>query len=606
MVAVPGSKEIIHAMRTHVSALSALCALLIAFAAPAQPLPEPPDPAPPADPPADPAEPAEYEGTDAAEPAAADTADAQPGDTAAGSSTGESGLETSDALIAAPPLMPPGEPAPTTDLPPIPLPPPAIFPSQLEDEDSGPILAGIHGGRVFLRDRNDDFRFYPGLRLRTDFYSSPGAPDLPATEGGSALNPYLAMRRVRLELSGEILERLAFTGGFELGGGRIGETTYLGDGTSRFAMASAHDGVVRPAEVTVSYRFRKWLNFTVGQSNAPLSMANRTREYATPFMERNIAIRGFVVPNQKELGLTVWGDVLDDHMLSYEVGIYSGDGPEHPVVDGRPDLIGRIFARPLASLGDGTFTKLAQIGISARHGERDQAYVDYDYPGIASGHGFVLWQPGYVDSLDRITHVLPSGTQNVIGGELRLPFRMPTGSVLELRGEAYYVANNTREAIDGYQQTNTERFGRVKGLGWYGMVSWWACGLDQLVSGEPGMTRPVSADLDKDAPVLRGLEISAIAAGIASNYSGASRLESPADANTPDKNIALYQFGAAIQYWYSWNFRAAINYMVYLAPNSGDSERNQAIVPDNLSIVDGARGTGHLHHELGTRLAISF
>lgn len=593
-------------MRTHVSALTALCALLIPVAASAQPLPEPPDTPPQPEAPEEPAKPVEGESTGPAEPATPADAEPGPGDTAAGSSSTGSDSVTADAMLTAPPLMPSGEPAPTTNLPPIPMPPPAIFPSQLEDEDSAPVLAGIHGGRVFLRDGNDNFRFYPGLRLRTDFYSAPGAPDLPATDGGSALNPYLAVRRVRLEMSGEILERLAFTGGFELGGGRIGDQTYLGDGTSRFAMASAHDGVVRPAEVTVSYRLRKWLNFTVGQSNAPMSMANRTREYATPFMERNMAIRGFVVPNEKELGLTVWGDVLDDRMLSYEVGIYSGDGPNHPAVDGRPDLIGRIFARPLASLGDGTFTKLAQIGISARHGERDQAYVDYDYPGIATGHGFVLWQPGYVDSLDRVTHVLPSGAQNAIGGELRLPFRMPTGSVIELRGEAYYVANNTREAIDGYQQTNTERFGRVKGLGWYGMISWWACGLDQLVSGEPGITRPVSVDLDKEAPVLRGLEISAIASGIAANYSGATRLESTADTNTPDKNIALYQFGATVQYWYSWNFRAAINYMVYLAPDSGDSARNQAIVPDNLSIVDGARGDGHLHHELGTRLAVSF
>ena len=61
-----------------------------------------------------------------------------------------------------------------------------------------------------------------------------------------------------------------------------------------------------------------------------------------------------------------------------------------------------------------------------------------------------------------------------------------------------------------------------------------------------------------------------------------------------------------MQYWFSWNFRAAINYMVYFAPDSGDPSRNQAIVPDNLAVTDGAFGDGHAHHELGTRLAISF
>lgn len=492
----------------------------------------------------------------------------------------------------------------THGLPPVPLAPPAIFPSQLEGEDEL-ALAGMHGGRPFIRDAQDDFRLYPGGRLRTDFYVAPGS-QLPSLQGGNHLHPQVAVRRLRLELSGEMFERLAFTGGIELGGQRIGETAGAFVPSDRFAMASAHDGSVLPGEVTVSYRFRDWLSLTVGQQNVPFSMSNRTREYATTFMERNLAIRGLAVPYDKELGLTIWGELFGKRALSYELGVFTGDGPSRPAVDARGDFAGRIYARPLAHLGDSLLFEQAQIGVSMRHGERDQNYVAYDYPNIATSQGWVLWQPGYVDSLDRATRVIPSGAQNAIGGELRVPFELPVGGSLDLKAEAYYVVNNTREAVFGYEQTNTERFGRLKGVGWYAQVDWWVCCADRPANGEPGVYRPYHVDLEHDAPVLRGLELSLLAAGIVANYSGATREESSPDLNTPASNIAVYQFGTAVQYWFSHNFRAALNYSTYFAPDSGDSTKNQVVVPDDLPGASGAVGGGDMHHELGMRLAVTF
>jgi hypothetical protein len=505
------------------------------------------------------------------------------------------------------PLLPPAAPLPDpgSGLPPVPPPPPAIFPSQLED-DEGDEVVGIHDGRLFIRDLDDTFRLYPGGRARLDFYWSPGAPDLPETQAGSELEAHLFVRRVRLEMSGEIIRRLFFTFGAELGGQRIGSTAYAGLDTSRFAAASAHDGTIRPGEVSVTYKFRDWLNFTAGLYNAPFSMENRTREFATTFMERSIAIRGFVVPNEQELGLTLWGEPLPDRMLAYEVGIFSGDGPDDPTVDPIPDGIGRIFARPLATVGDELLFQQAQIGVSARYGYRDPERVTYDYPTIASNHGFVFWQPGYLDGRDRVTHVLPSGAQRAIGGELRVPFEVPTGAVFDIRAEAYYVANNTREAVDGFQASNTERFGRVNGVGWYAQISWWACCTDQLVNGEPGIFRPYTVNLGDDSATKRGLEIAAIASGIHADYKSATREGSAPDPNLPDSDITVYQFGGAIQYWYGWNFRAALNYMAYFAPSSGSPIDNAAVVPDNLHIENGVAGGGHVHHELGTRLAVTF
>jgi hypothetical protein len=488
----------------------------------------------------------------------------------------------------------------------VPLAPPALFPSQLDDEAQDEELVGVHQGRFFVRDAHDTFRLYPGIRLRNDLHAAIGAPDVPATEGGRALQTSLLVRRVRLELSGEIMERIAFTGGVELGGGRIGATRYSGPTTERFVPPNAADGAVRPAEVTVSYRLRKWLGVTLGQQNMPFSLSNRTREFATPLTERTIGIRGFAVPHEQDLGLTVWGD-LPNGMLSYEVGVFGGDGPEQAFADGNADFAGRIYSRPLASLGKSTFFERAQIGVSARHGERDQQFVDADYPNLATAQGTVMWQPGYVDGFDRVTRVMGSGAQNAIGGELRLPFDLPWGRAIEARGELYYQVNNTREAIEGFELTNTERFGRMKGLAWYGLVSFWLAG-DPFAYGHPGIYRPYHVDLDKPAPpTLRGLELVAVAGGVNANYNGATREGSVPDANTPSSDIDVFQFGGALQYWYGHNFRATVEYMAYLAPDSDDPTQNAARVPDNLvTDVNGVPGDGNVHHELSARLGITF
>jgi hypothetical protein len=570
-----------------------LLALLVAGPAWGQPVPVAPPP--PADPapgaqPADPTEPAVPDAPDA--PDEPDETHDEPPEP--------------PAHLAAPellPPLPPEHPPLTQGLPPAPLAPPALFPSQLEDEDELP-LAGIHGGRVYLRDANDDFRVYPGARLRSDFYWGP-SHELPLSAGGDNLHPRVAIRRVRFDLHGELFKRVFFSGGIELGGGRIGAggSAFTPDG--RFAMRGANEGDVSVAEAVIGYRFRDWLNVTVGLENAPFSMENRTRETTITFMERNLAIRGFAAPIASEMGITLWGELFGKRTLAYELGVFGGDGGTVSP-DARADFAGRVFARPLAHSGDALFFEQAQIGLSARHGERDQNYVDYDYPNIATGQGFVLWQPGYIDSLDRQTRVIPSGAQNAIGGELRLPFELPSGGVIDVRAEAYYVANNTREAVVGFERTNTERFGRVNGLGWYVEIDWWACCTDTLVNGQPGVYRPRTVNLSEEAPIKKGLEVSALIAGIAANYSGATREGSLPDANTPDANIAAYQFGGAVQYWFNWNFRAAINYFAYFTPDSGDMTKNQALVPDNLPDVDGAVGTGNVHHEIGTRLAVTF
>jgi hypothetical protein len=205
--------------------------------------------------------------------------------------------------------------------------------------------------------------------------------------------------------------------------------------------------------------------------------------------------------------------------------------------------------------------------------------------------------------------VIPSGAQNAIGGELRLPFDLPGGRALDVRGEAYFVENNTREAVEGFLETNTERFGRVKGLGWYGLVSFWACG-DTFVSDEPGIHRPVQGDPENTKDLKRGFEVLLVASGVNASYSGATRVDSKPDANTPDADVTVYQFGAAAQYWYGTLFRAGFSYDFYFAPNSGDPGENLAQVPEDLPHVHPADEEAHestnVHHEVAFRTALTF
>jgi hypothetical protein len=342
----------------------------------------------------------------------------------------------------------------------------------------------------------------------------------------------------------------------------------------------------------------------LGQYNAPFSLENRTGNKTTPFMERNVAIRGFVRPVNKEIGLTAWGEIANK-LVNYEIGVFAGDGQNRPQIDNNADFIGRVFVKPFVS-SKGSFLQKAQIGLSAHHGERDPKYVGYDYPSITTGNGYALWNPAYKDSLGRNIHVIPSAGQNAIGGELRFPFRLLRW--FDLRSEVYYVANHTREAVEGYQLTNNERFGAVHGVGWYGQLSAWIG--HPFVSGEPGLVRPTRIDFSKEPDTAkRGLEILALLAGVNGRYEGASR-QGEYDEKTPGnpsgkagKNISLLQLGFGANYWHSQYIRATVNYSLYHARGSNPSD-NLAQVPG--SATKPQNNAAQLLHELGFRLGLAF
>jgi len=463
---------------------------------------------------------------------------------------------------------------------------------------------GFHGGLPYLHDAADRVRLYPEAAVRIDADYAPVPDGLAPAFGTNDAGARLALRRLRLGLSGEVSHTAAFTAELEMGGLPIGQTPYVGSLTRRWVPADVNQGVF-PAEVSMTGTVSRSLNFTVGQFAAPFSLSNRTPESATTFLERPLAIRGFVVPYDRVLGAMTWGE-LSDRAFAYEVGVFSG-GTGQTVDPNDVDAMGRVFVRPFTRLGRGVFFELAQIGLSARAGLRDPSRDVGDLPSLATGQGFVLWQPGHVDGSGRVIRALPSGPQRAVGGELRLPVRTPTRAVFDLRAEAYVVQSDTREAVSGFEATSL-RLGMLSGLSWYVSLDWWACfipGFDQLVTGEPGISRPPSLD-DKRIAVPKGaLEASVTAGGVNANYDASSRWGS-VDPREPAGAITVYQLGGAVQYLFGTNLRAIVEYMAYLAPDSGNAAETAVVVPDNLPRTNGATGGGHVAHEVGLRFAAGF
>ncbi|MDI1482580.1 porin [Polyangium sp. y55x31] len=551
-------------------------------------------------------------------------------------------LVRTNVVIAPPTPAGPPPPPPAGKTPPAVTPPPApVQPFPIEVDvpsrtEPRMALAGFQGG-IFLRDPSDDIRMYVRGRLHLDFHSflGGGASALPAKDGGALLAPRFFARRARIELAADLFRRWFALVGVDFGGQPI--TNPMGEAQpptvppgqaplsawTRFAPPQSVGATAQLANVYIDYTLLRQFHVMLGQHQAPFSMENRTGNDQHPWMERVLPIRAFVQPNGKEIGMTIWGDLNEAQTLSYELGVFVGDGPNRPQVDGYPDFIGRFVVRPFSRERPTTKEEFAEqynnlprrllsrahIGVSVQRGARDPAFVAYDYPAITTAQGFALWDPRYRDTRGRLVRVLPSGAQNRIGGELRLPF-----GPFDIRAEAYWVDNGTREAIDGLAFEHTERLGNVEGVGWYAHVSAWPVG-DAFVNGEPGFSRPPRLDLSSPAiqkrdDDRRGLEVMAIAAGVHARYDGAAR-GGDYDAATPGapgrtSKISVFQFGLGATYWHTRFVRVTVNWLAYHTPGSGAGE-NLALVPGNLlADADNPAQSATWMHEIGARAAVNF
>lgn len=480
----------------------------------------------------------------------------------------------------------------------------------VRDGASGEPVAGWHG-MFFLRDPDGNFRISPSGMLQLDFHSSvgPGVNGTPTVNGGAGLPPRFFVRRFRFGMGGDFLKRWSFLTNFD-----ITPTVTNPNGTD--GQPSAPEGVdpttptsrVRPVqgvdagialrEAWLNYSLCPCLNFQIGQFQPPMTPEQRTLNNGTPLMERSIANRTFIVPGQRETGLMIWGDLGDDQ-FTYELAIVGGDGQNRATVDVAPDFLGRLLVAPFKSV---KIIQDARIGVSARHGQRDAEAVGYDVVPFSSGQGFVLWNSVYKDARDNIVHIIPSGAQNTIGGEIYFPI-----GPLDINAQGYYAAYHTREALEGFQLTNTERLGSLTGVGLSSWLTWWAFG-DERVGQPIGRVKPAKLNLKKKAELKRGLEVTALFSTILANYDGNSRggdddANTPGSEGNPATDITVFQFGGAVSYWHTRAVRLSFNYNMYFTPGSGSTE-NLAAVPGNL--FGEKDPNAHLLHELGTRVQLAY
>lgn len=479
-------------------------------------------------------------------------------------------------------------------------------------------MAGWHNGLFFLRDRNDHFRLYVQARMNVDAYTYFGPGVAP-----SSLKPTIVLRRIRPELGGELFKHWNWMlagdfgttaldnpkGANELAASSAGVAPTATSG--KFAPVQAPAVKAGPTDVWVNFHANDVFNLMIGQYNGPFTMENRTSEKYGNFMERSIVSRDLGIPANKEIGLMAWGELESRH-LGYQIGAFLGDGQNRPNVDAGLDGIGRVFVHPFASL-PGQLKDL-QVGGSFRYGRRDPSSVAYDVAGMTTQGNFQFWGPTYAGDKG-LTHVIPAGGQLGAGAELRVPVDR-----FDLQSEIVYVNNGTREAVDGFQTTNAERFGALSGYSYYVQLAVWAMG-KRNINGLPGYEIPPTLDFSRTDPddPPHALQILVKWEQLAVKYAGASRSGTPG-VKKLDGDIKANVFSLGANYWFTKHLRLSVNYVVDMFPGAkavkpaiaGDAKQDakqRAIGPAqtlNPGQDDHAHDGAGVLHELLFRTAVGF
>lgn len=491
----------------------------------------------------------------------------------------------------------------------------------VEPADAKP-LAGWHQGLFYLRDTTDNFRLYLQGRLNVDGYApfGPGVTQLPA---GNGLQPTFFIRRVRTEVSGELLKVFQYKIEGEWGqstadnangqGGSLScSVDSMGMRTCAERAAAIGAATQRPAtqDAFINYRAAEELNIQAGQFKVPFGYETRSSENFSPFMESSLPTRALAAPLVRDLGIMIWGDVAKTFF--YSAGLFNGDGPNRPNADRRFDGMARAFVRPLSS-AKGPLEGL-HLGISGRWGSRDADTVGYDLSSMTTQGGFAFWRPTYVDSAGALTHIIPSGKQRGVGGELFLPI-----SIFDVTAEVVYSSSRTREAADGFQLLGDARRGRLNGLGYYVQLGAWVLG-DRAVVGKRGYGTPTRLDLKKPAAVEfpHAVELLVRFERLTADYSGSVRAGAD-DPKTPNGDIKVNAGAVGVNYWFTKHVRLSANALAYSFPDSApvsasrtggvqQSATQRAIAPAQTlpkGVDDSARDSGSTLFEAMVRLGVA-
>jgi hypothetical protein len=453
----------------------------------------------------------------------------------------------------------------------VPPPPPAVayelHPAPLEAWHSG-----YHNGNFYIRSSDDVFRVYLQSRVHVDYYNAFG-PGLNELAPGSAPAHGFVLRRARFEMAGEFFQQWQWQLGAEFApstatnvAANTGALSCKVSATTSALACNPAESTVdapgvspAPTDVFVNFAPSPWANVQAGQFYLPFTLENRISDNTTPFLERALVVRNIGAPTQRDIGSMFWGE-SPNRVLYYTAGIFNGDGPNRPNADSRYDFVGRAFVRPFAG-STTTPTQWAQLGVSVHAGSRDSSKVGYDMPSLTTSQGFAFWKPTYTDSYGRLIHILPSASQEAIGGDLYLP----VGN-FDLTGEFVYADYETREAVDGLQLSPfTERLGALKGWGYYAQLGYWILGNHEIL-GYPSYARPIHVDLSQPQQTAQhGVQVVARFEQLGLTYQGSSR-GGVDDAKTPSGDVNVTSFTLGVNYWATRHLRVSLNYGYYDLP----------------------------------------
>jgi phosphate-selective porin len=485
------------------------------------------------------------------------------------------------------PMPAPRVPAPAPELAPLPAPAEGPPPANL---GSPRAFLDYSDGTLFLRSADDNLVLVTGGRVHIDTYAfrGPGV-DHYRKSNGSGLTTNMFFRRFVLE-SGGLIRKHWF---FWVGGNFA--PTQIDANQAPTSTAAVYDGFV-------GYQANPQHQLYVGQYNAPFTMENVTSSRWVDFMERALVIRTVGAPYNKDLGITYWGATKDGAApIEYQIGVLGGDGMNRPSVDNRVDVMGRFLVRPLTA-EKGPLERL-HVGVSARYGSRDNAYVSYDAPTMSTPGGYAYWSPTYTTADKTEIHVIPSGNQIAVAGEVYVPFER-----FDFKGEVVYVNEGRREAASTARNVSL-RHGTLEGVGGYGQVSYWPLGTPRVNGHPAGRYINVRPPKGRGTEAPYGLQLAVRAEAVRLSYDGNSRTEQVPDGAISAKtnNIRVNAFQAIVTYWATKHVRLSAEYSLYTFPGNPPSApadvTNQAAAP-GAKASPTQPSADHLH-ELGFRVGLA-
>lgn len=190
------------------------------------------------------------------------------------------------------------------------------------------------------------------------------------------------LRRVRLDLKGDVTERFDYRTQVEFGGGTSSSTT----GGQTYATTLL--------DAIIGYKVNPYLKLSAGQFFIPFSLENLTSNTKLETINRSQVVEALsarstdAIGNQngRDIGVQASGSILPKsqfNQLDYAFGIFNGSGINKTDLNEQKDFVGRLVYHPLKewSLGGsyyaGRYT-LAATGLARKY-DRDRIGAEFAY-----------------------------------------------------------------------------------------------------------------------------------------------------------------------------------------------------------------------------------